>query len=296
MDSRIIDVLGSTMFYQETGAGVPMVFLHGNPASSHLWRHVLPRIGEPGRCLAPDLIGMGKSGKPDIPYRYDDHARYLEAWFDKLGLDDVVLIGIDWGGSLAFDWAARHPGRVRGVAFMETIVRPMSWRDLPAGARSRFEAFRTPGVGEKMVLDENWFIEGALNATILTPLADAEKEAYRSPFPTRDSRRPILEWSRAMPIDGEPAGVVERISTYDEWLAHSNDVPKLLLTFDGSPTLMIGAEMSAWCQANVANLEVVHCGAAGHLAPEDQPEAIATAIASWADRRELRSIAVSPTV
>jgi len=289
MNGKIIDVLDSTLFYQEIGSGVPMVFLHGNPASSYLWRHVLPRISGPGRCLAPDLIGMGNSGKPNIPYRYDDHARYLEAWFDKLGLDDVVLIGIDWGGSLAFDWAARHPAYVRGVAFMETIVRPMSWSDLPVGARSRFEAFRTPGIGERMVLDENVFIEGALNATVLTPLGDAEKAAYRKPYLTRDSRRPMLEWPRAMPLDGEPADVVARINAYDDWLARSEEVPKLLLTFDGSPTLMIGEEMRTWCEANIASLEIAHCGAAGHLAPEDQPEAIAAAITSWADRHRLRS-------
>ena len=137
-----IDVLDSTMFCEETGAGTPLVFLHGNPSSSYPWRHVLPRIGEPGRCLAPDLIGMGGSGKPDVPYLYADHARYLDAWFDELALDGVVLIGHDWGGALAFDWATRHPGRTRGVAFMETIVRPMCGRSSrPAHGRalSRFE-------------------------------------------------------------------------------------------------------------------------------------------------------------
>jgi len=191
-----IDVLDSTMFCEETGTGMPLVFLRGNPSSWYLWRHVLPRIGEPGRCLAPDLIGMGGSGKPDVPYRYADHARYLDAWFDELALDGVVLIGHDWGGALAFDWATRHPGRTRGVAFMETIVRPMSWDEFPAGARSRFESFRTPGVGETMVLDENVFIEQTLRMTVLTGLSDEDLEAYRKPYPTRDSRRPLLEWPR----------------------------------------------------------------------------------------------------
>lgn len=284
----IIDVLDSTMFYEETGAGTPLVFLHGNPASSYLWRHVLPRIGEPGRLLAPDLIGMGRSGKPDVPYRYADHARYLDAWFDALVLDSVVLVGIDWGGSLAFDWATRHPGRTRGVAFMETIIRPMSWDDMATGARPRFEAYRTPGVGERLVLDENAFIEGALRATVLNGLSDADQAVYREPYPTPDSRRALLAWPRAMPLDGEPADVVRRIEAYDEWLAHSEEVPKLLLTFDTSPTLMIGAAMTAWCAAHIAHLEIAPCGAAGHLAPEDQPEAIAAAIASWADRHQLR--------
>lgn len=284
-----IDVLDSTMFYQETGGGTPFIFLHGNPTSSYLWRHVLPRIGEPGRLLAPDLIGMGRSGKPDVPYRFVDHACYLDAWFDELALDGVVLLGHDWGGALAFDWAARHPGRTRGVAFMETIIRPMTWDDFPGPARPRYEALRAPGVGEMKVLDENFFIETALRSTVLSGLSDEDLEEYRMPYPTRVSRRPLLEWPRAMPIEGEPADVVGRIEAYDDWLARSEEVPKLLLTFEGpAEKLMIGEELSAWCAANIANLEIESCGTAGHLAPEDQPEAIAAAIVKWADRHQLR--------
>lgn len=282
-----IDVLDSTMFYEEAGAGAPLVFLHGNPASSYLWRRVLPRIGGSARRLAPDLVGMGRSGKPDIPYRFADHARYLDAWFDALALDGVVLVGIDWGGALAFDWAARHPGRARGVAFMETIVRPLSWDDFPGAARPRYEALRAPGLGETKVLDENFFIETAVRATVLSGLSDADLEVYRAPYPTRESRRPLLEWPRAMPIAGEPADVVGRVEAYDAWLAGSGGVPKLLLTFDASPTLMIGAGMAAWCAMHIADLETEHRGAAGHLAPEDQPEAIAAAITKWAARRRL---------
>src|SRR3954449_12116082 len=151
-----IDVLDSTIHYEgDTG---PFVYLHGNPTSSHAWRRVLPRTGG----LAPDLIGMGRSGKPDIAYSFADHARYLDAWLDAMELDDVVLIGHDWGGALAFDWAARHPGRTRGIVFMEPIVRPTAWADLPEPARPVFEALRTPGAGERMVLEENVFIERAL--------------------------------------------------------------------------------------------------------------------------------------
>jgi haloalkane dehalogenase len=285
-----LNVLDSTMFYEEAGTGTPLVFLHGNPTSSHLWRYVLPRIGDPGRCLAPDLIGMGRSGKPDVPYRFADHARYLDAWFDQLDLDNIVLVGHDWGGALAFDWAARHPGRTRAVAFLETIVRPFTWDDFPGPARPRVESLRTPGVGETKVLDENFFIEFAVRATVLRDLSDEEHDVYRAPYPTRDSRRPLLEWPRALPIEGEPADVVARVEAYDGWLASSDDVPKLLLTFDGSSeTLLVGPELIAWCEANIANLEVRNCGPAAHLAPEDQPEAIAAAIAEWADRHELRS-------
>lgn len=163
-----IDVLDSTMFYEDAGAGTPLVFLHGNPTSSYLWRHVLPHFGAPGRLLAPDLIGMGRSGKPDVPYRFSDHARYLDAWFDALALDGVVLIAHDWGGALALDWAARHPGRVRGLAFMETIIKPMAWTEFAPAARERFEAMRTPGLGEKLVLEGNASLEGGLRGSVLT--------------------------------------------------------------------------------------------------------------------------------
>jgi haloalkane dehalogenase len=286
---QTVDVLDSTMSYVDAGAGTPMVFLHGNPTSSYLWRKVLACLGEPGRHLAPDLIGMGASGKPPVEYRFSDHARYLEAWFDAVGLEDVVLIGHDWGGALAFDWAARHPGRTRGVAFMETIVRPMTWEDFPQSAVPVFESLRTPGVGEALVLDQNMFIEQALPATVGTGLSKEDLAAYRKPYPDRESRRPLLAWPRALPIDGKPADVVERIEAYDNWLAESAGVPKLLLAFDPGPSTMIGPGMVDWCRKHIADLEVAACGPAGHHAPEDQPEAIATAIAAWADRHQLRS-------
>lgn len=283
-----IDVLDSTIHYEESGSGTPFVFLHGNPASSHAWRNVLPRVGAPGRLLAPDLIGMGRSGKPDIAYRFDDHARYLDAWFDALGLDDVVLVGHDWGGALAFDWAARHPGRTRGVAFFETIMRPMAVTELSEAARARFATFRTPGLGESLALDQNVLVEKAFTGGVLTPVSEADLDAYLAPYPTRDSRRPLLEWTRALPIDGEPADVSSRAEHYADWLASSGDVPKLLLTFDSSPTLLITDKMAAWCQENVAGLKIEHVGPAGHHAQEDQPEAIAAAISAWADRNALR--------
>lgn len=285
-----ISVLDSTIFYVDVGQGVPFVFLHGNPTSSYLWRNVLPAMGANVRCLAPDLIGMGGSGKPAIEYSFDNHARYLDAWFEAMGLDEVVLVGHDWGGALAFDRAARHPRGVRGIAVMETIVRPMTWADFPDSARPRYEALRGAGTGEAKVLDENFFIEFALRATVLNGLSDEDLDVYRRPYATRDSRRPLLGWPRAMPIDGEPAEVIARIEAYDCWLAESPDVPKLLLTFEGSPeTLMIGEEMIRWCADNIAGLDIENCGPARHAAPEDQPEAIAVAIAGWADRHGLRA-------
>lgn len=289
-----IDVLDSAMYYEERGAaggGIPFVFLHGNPTSSHLWRGVLPRIAgvDEGRVriLAPDLIGMGRSGKPGGAYRFADHARYLDAWFDALGLDEAVLVGQDWGGALAFDRAARHPERVRGITFMETILRPMTWDEFPSAARSRFEALRTQGVGEEMVLDRNLFIEDGIGKTVLNPMGEADRAVYAAPYPTRESRLPMLQWARSMPLDGDPADVLARVEAYDAWLSASARVPKLLLTFDGSPTLMVDPAMAAWCEGHIAGLETEHCGPAAHLCPEDRPEEIAAAVNAWAARHGL---------
>lgn len=182
-----LPILESTLHYRESGdpAGLPFVFLHGNPTSSHLWRNVLPGVASPGRrLLAPDLIGMGDSGKPDLAYSFDDHARYLDAWFDALGLTEAVLVGHDWGGALAFDRGARLPDRVRGLAFTETIIKPLVGDEFPAAGRELFTLLRTPGVGEAMVLEKSLFIEG-LPDTLATPLDPADLEVYRRPFPTR---------------------------------------------------------------------------------------------------------------
>jgi haloalkane dehalogenase len=281
-----VKTLGSAIHYQESGSGTPFVFLHGNPGSSHLWREVLPRVG-PGRLLAPDLIGMGRSGKPDIAYTFHDHARYLDAWFDTVGLDRVVLVGHDWGGALAFDWAARHPDRVLGIAFLESIVKPMSWDELSPQARARGEKIRGDE-GEQLYLDQDLFVRQAFTGGVLTPVSARDLEVYLAPYPTRESRRPLLAWARQMPLGGEPAGLVTRIETYDSWLAASPQVPKLLMTFEGSPTLLITEAMADWCASHIASQEIAHCGKAGHHAPEDRPAEIAAAISAWADRRGLR--------
>jgi haloalkane dehalogenase len=271
-------VLGSTIHHAETGSGRTIVFLHGNPASSHMWREVLPRVGS-GRLLAPDLIGMGRSGKPDIPYLFADHARYLDAWFDALGLDDVVLVGHDWGGALACDWAARHPERVRGLALFEAIVRPIGRATMTPQAQARAEMVRTRG---EELLQSDQLVRMAYTGGVRTPVAGDVLAEYLAPFPTPRTRRPVLAWAQQMPIDGEPAEVVARIEAYDAWLAKSLDVPKLLLTFEGSPTLMIGSELTGWCAENIAALEIVPCGEAGHHAAEDRPAEIGDAIAAWA--------------
>ncbi|GLY91137.1 haloalkane dehalogenase [Actinoallomurus iriomotensis] len=277
-------VLDSTIFYRETGDGAPVVFLHGNPTSSHLWRDVIPAV--PGRRLAPDLIGMGESGKPAIGYSFADHARYLDAWFDALALDEVILVGHDWGGALAFDWAARHPERVRGIAVTETIVKPMAWEEFPEAGRALFEAIKSDR-GEVMMLDDNAFIE-MLPGSVASPLAEDDIAAYRAPYPTRESRLPLLRWARSMPLGGEPADVVARVEAYDAWLAASPDVPKLLITFAPGPGAMMTPEMIDWCERHLAGLEIERYDAvAGHHTPEDRPDLIAAAVVSWRGRHRI---------
>jgi haloalkane dehalogenase len=282
-----IDLLDSTIHYEDSGSGTPIVFLHGNPASSHVWRNITPNVGA-GRILAPDLIGMGRSGKPDLDYTFADHARYLDAWFDALGLDEVILVGHDWGGALAFDWASRHPERVEGIAFFETIVKPMAWENLSPQAAERSRLIRTPGAGEDLVLEQNLFVRQAFTGGVLTPVSDEDLQTYLAPYPTPETRKPILAWARQLPLGGDPAELVARIETYDAWLAASPDVPKLLLTFEGSPTLLIGDEVTEWCKANIAALDVVHCGQAGHHAAEDRPKEIAAELSAWIDQHGLR--------
>jgi haloalkane dehalogenase len=286
-----IQVLNSFMSFREAGAGSPIVFLHGNPMSSRVWCNVLPHIAERARCLAPDLIGMGDSGKPEIAYRFADHARYLDAWLDALSLRDVVLVGYDWGGSLAMDWAARHPDRVRGLVVFETFLRPMEWRDWSPKGVELFRTLRTPGVGEKMVLEANQLLARSLSNGIRRRISDDEAAAYYAPYADAASRRPLLQWPREIPIGGEPPDVSAVVIRYDAWLASTPAVPKLLLAFDPpaelQPSPTGSPAMIAWARANVAALEVVPLGPAGHHAPEDVPNEIGKAIAAWLDQHAL---------
>ncbi|MCD0444453.1 haloalkane dehalogenase [Glycomyces sp. A-F 0318] len=288
MSMDTVEVLGSHMAYVDEGDGdTAVVLLHGNPTSSHIWREVVPRLSGRARVIAPDLIGMGASGKPDIEYAFADHAAHLEAFLDAVGADRPVLVGYDWGGSLALDWAARHPDRVRGVAVMETFLRPMTWAEYPAGAVAFFRALRTPGEGERMALEENWFIETALRATN-GAIADEDLAVYREPYPDPASRRPLLAWPRQIPLaeEGgafEPAAVAERFDAYGAWMASTPEVPKLLLT--AGPHALGSPAMTAWARAHVAGLEVAGIGEdVGHHAPEDAPGPIAEAVAGLLDR------------
>jgi haloalkane dehalogenase len=280
-----IHVLDSFISYRESGTGSPIVFLHGNPTSSHVWRAVIPRFEDRGRCLAPDLIGMGSSGKPDLPYRFEDHAKYLDAWFAALDLRDVVLVGYDWGGVLALDWARRHSDRVRGVAVFETFLRPMHWSDWNPQGEQWFRALRTPGVGEELVLEQNAFLAKSFANGVQRGLAEGDRAVYAAPFPDAKSRRPLLQWPREIPIDGEPADVAAVIERYDAWLSQPSAPPALLLTF--GDTGLSAPHIIEWARANLPALEIVTLGRAGHHAPEDAPEEIARALRSWLDRSPL---------
>jgi haloalkane dehalogenase len=211
------EVLGARMAYVDVGSGDPIVFLHGNPTSSYLWRNVIPHCEKLGRCIAPDLIGMGDSAKltPSGPdrYRFVEHRKYLDALLDALGVRErVTLVIHDWGSALGFDWANRHRDAVRGIAYMEAVVMPATWADWPKAAKPVFQGFRSPA-GEQMVLEQNVFIEQVLPTSILRPLSDAEMNVYRRPFTEPgESRRPMLTWPRQIPIEGEPADVVEIVA------------------------------------------------------------------------------------
>lgn len=274
---RRVKVLDSKMAYVDTGRGDPILFLHGNPTSSYLWRDVIPHVEGLGRCLAPDLIGMGDSGKaPGGSYRLVDHARYLDAWFEALALRRVTLVVHDWGSALGFHWAERHPDRVRALAYMEAIVRPVTWEEWPEKARSIFQAMRSPA-GEEMVLQKNVFVERILPASILRKLTDEEMEAYRRPWrEPGEGRRPMLTWPREIPVGGEPADVVAIVDGYGRWLAAS-DVPKLFVNAEPG-AILVGAQRE-FCRRWPNQRELTVRGL--HFIQEDSPAEIGQALAAF---------------
>ncbi len=277
---RRLEVLDSHLTYVDTGAGDPVVFLHGNPTSSYLWRNVIAPLADGHRCLAPDLIGMGDSGTaPAGRYRLGDHARYLDAWFDALDLRGVTVVGHDWGSALGFHWARRHPERVRALVYMEAIVRPVTWAEWPEAARKIFQALRSPA-GEEMILVKNVFVERILPGSVLRPLRPEEMERYRAPFrEAGERRRPTLTWPREIPIDGEPPDVVALVDAYATWLADS-PVPKLFVNAD--PGAILVGPQREFCRAWPNQEEVTVRGS--HFLQEDSPVEIAQAIAGFLAR------------
>lgn len=281
---RTAEVLGKRMAFEETGNGDPILFLHGNPTSSYLWRNVIPHVQDRGRCLAPDLIGMGDSDKLDNAgpdrYRYVEHRQFLDAFLETIGVTSrVVLVGHDWGGVLAFDWARRHEDRVRGLVYMETIVRPRVWAERSEGKQRMLKALRS-AEGEQMCLEDNFFVEHVLPGGVLRDLSLTEMEVYRRPYRERgESRRPTLTWPRELPYEGHPADVHNIVEACGHWLQRS-DVPKLFINAEPGSSLT-GANRE-FCRTWPNQVEQTVRG--GHFLQEDSPHDIGEAIAQWLAR------------
>jgi haloalkane dehalogenase len=277
-ESRFVEVLGSKMHYLDEGAGEPILFLHGNPTSSYLWRNVIPHVTPGARTIVPDLIGMGRSDKPKIGYRFFDHVRYLDAFIEALELERPTLVVHDWGSALGFHWARRHPDRARGLAFMESIVRPSSWHEFPPAYKRIFKLFRAPVTGWLMIQVMNVFLDKVLPDTVVRPLGREEMAAYKAPYPTIGSRRPLRQWPREIPIDGRPADVHDAVAAYSEWLLET-DLPKLFVRV--RPGAIMPRRVADWVEGSFANLTTVDVGRGLHFIQEDHPRAIGQAVAEW---------------
>jgi haloalkane dehalogenase len=279
---KTVDVLGSRMAYHERGEGAPVLFLHGNPTSSYLWRDVIPELDGLGRLIAPDLIGMGDSAKLPNPgpdtYRFTTHRDYLGAFIDAVidPTEPLVLVVHDWGSALGFDWANHHRSRVRGITYMEGIVRPVaSWGEWSASATPIFQGFRSDK-GETMILERNMFVERVLPGSVLRKLTEAEMTEYRRPFLQAEDRWPTLTWPRQIPIAGEPADVVQISAAYSQWMAE-NDIPKLFINAEPG-AILIGAPRD-FCRSWKNQTEVTVPGS--HFIQEDSGPAIGQAVAGW---------------
>jgi haloalkane dehalogenase len=289
LSKQKIEILGHEMAYHERGLppgeGDPIVLLHGNPTSSYLWRDVVPHLEASGRCIVPDLIGMGDSQKlaDSGPgrYRFVEHRRFLDALLEALGVrENVTLVIHDWGSALGFDWANRHRDAVRGIAYMEAIVQPIaSWSDWPKAVQPTFKAFRSEA-GEEMILEKNLFIEGVLPGSILRKLSNEEMDEYRRPFAKAgEDRRPTLSWPREIPIEGEPSDVVQIVQDYADWLS-TCDVPKLF--FDADPGAILRKGARDFCRSWPNQTEIQIKGI--HFVQEDSHDEIGRGIADWLTR------------
>ncbi len=272
------------MAYVEMGSGDPIVLQHGNPTSSYLWRNIMPALAKFGRCIAVDLVGMGDSDKlaeSDAGhYSFTEHFGYFERALEQLQVtNSIVFVVHDWGSALGFHWCTRHPDAVKGICYMEAIVRSLTWDEWPTEARRIFQGFRSEA-GEQMVLERNLFVEAVLAGSVLKPLSDSDMNEYRRPFMERgESRRPTLSWPRQIPISSEPQEVCRLVDSYADWLRHS-EVPKLFVNAEPG-AILVGAQRD-FCRS-WPNQEEVTVNA-GHFVPEDAPEAVADALGQWLER------------
>jgi haloalkane dehalogenase len=278
------DVLGKRIAYVEVGEGDPIVLLHGNPTSSYLWRNVIPLLQGKGRVIAPDLIGQGDSEKLPASegpgrYTFDVAYQYLDGLLQALGVNqNVTLVIHDWGSALGFYWAHQHPEALRGIAYMEGIVCPLSWDDWPENARGIFQGFRS-AKGESLVLERNMFVEAVLPSSVMRGLGEEEMQHYRAAFATADDRQPTLNWPRQIPIDGTPAEMVALVTAYGEWLQSTTDLPKLFINADPG-SILIGRQRE-FCRSWPNQTEVTVKGT--HFIQEDSPVEIGQAVAQWMD-------------
>ncbi len=280
-EKKRIEINAKSMAYVEVGEGDPIVFLHGNPTSSYLWRNIIPHATGLGRCIAPDLIGMGDSEKledsgPDR-YGFVEHREYLDRFLEALGVDEnVILVIHDWGSVLGFDWANRHRDAVRGICYMEALVRPLTWEEWPEDARGVFQGFRSDA-GESMVLEKNIFVENVLPASILRKLAAEEMAEYRRPFcePGED-RRPTLSWPRQISLAGEPTDVTQIMNEYGPWISEGH-VPKLFVNAEPG-SILIGPQRE-YCRSWKNQTEITVPGL--HFIQEDSPAEIGMALRDW---------------
>jgi haloalkane dehalogenase len=285
LTKQYLTVNGKQMAYNEQGEGDAVVFLHGNPTSSYLWRNIIPHVSGKARCIAPDLIGQGDSDKLDDTgpdsYRFVEHREYLDGLLDQLDLGDHVTFVIhDWGSALGFDWANRHRDRIAGIAFMEALVRPVTWDEWPEAATPIFQGFRSEA-GEQMVMEKNLFVEAVLPGSIIRDLSDEEMNEYRRPFVEPEHRRPTLTWPRQIPLGGEPADVVAIAQHYSEWLSES-DIPKLFV--NAEPGAILTGPVRDWVRSSWPNLTEVTV-AGNHFLQEDSPHEIGQAVAAWLPSR-----------
>ena len=281
---KFIEIKGRRMAYIDEGSGDPIVFQHGNPTSSYLWRNVMPHCAGLGRLIACDLIGMGDSAKlsPSGPERYSyvEQREFLHGLWEELKLGNkVILVLHDWGSALGFDWANQHRDRVQGIAYMESIVMPIGWEDFPEQVRDVFRAFRSPA-GEQLVLKDNVFVEQVLPGAIMRPMSAEEMGYYRKPFlASGEDRRPTLSWPRQIPIDGEPADVVAIVAEYAAWLTKSS-IPKLFV--NAEPGALLKGRARDFCRTWPNQTEITVKGA--HFIQEDSPDEIGTAVADFVRR------------
>ena len=276
-ESKYVHVIDSNMHYVEEGQGQTVLFIHGNPTSSYLWRNIIPHVSDDHRVIAVDLIGMGKSDKPDIDYTYDDHYRYLEGFINEMELTNVTLVIHDWGSGLGFNYAMNNPENIRGIAFMESLLQPMTYEQM--GQQSDlFKKFRDPVDGKKLLMEQNMFVEKLLPSSISRQMTEKEMEIYREPYLTYESRKPVYMWPNQVPIDGDPKHTHDIIVSYNEWL-QTTDFPKMYIY--ATPGGLGNEESVQWAKDNLKNLDTAHVGDGFHFIQEEQPEAIGQALDSW---------------